>query len=168
MPPIPPWALTLTYWLHMLAVVMWIGSLVAINILILPASQRTLNLAQQLSLVSALQKRLEPIAWFSIGILLFTGLIQMSTNEHYDGFLNISTQWSFAILAKHILGALMIIVSAIQTWEVFPAIQRIIIKKENADETELAKLQKREIRLVRINLFLSIIILLATAIARVS
>lgn len=168
MPPIPLWALTLTYWLHMLAVVMWIGSLAAINILILPASQRTLNLSQQLSLVSALHKRLEPIAWFSIAIILFTGLIQMSTSEHYDGFLSISTQWSLAILAKHILGALMIIVSAIQTWEVFPAIQRILIKKKNADETELAKLQKREIRLVRINLLLSIVVLFATAIARVS
>lgn len=168
MPPIPFWALTLTYWLHMLSVVIWIGSLATINIFILPASKRTLNLVQQLSLISALQKRLEPIAWFSIGILLFTGLIQMSTSEHYDGFLSISTQWSLAILAKHILGVLMIIVSAIQTWEVFPAMQRILIKKEKANETELAMLQKREIRLVRINLFLSIMALLATAIARVS
>lgn len=168
MPPIPDWALAITYWLHMLAVVVWIGSLTAINLLILPASQRTLNLSDQLSLISALQKRLEPLAWFSIGLLAFTGLIQMSTSEHYDGFLNISTQWSLAILAKHILGGLMILVSAIQTWEVIPAIQRILIKKEKADEAELAKLQKREIRLIRINLFLSIVILGATAIARVS
>ena len=168
MPPIPAWALTITYWLHMLAVVAWIGSLAAINILILPASHRTLNLTEQMSLISAIQKRLEPIAWFSIVLLLFTGLIQMSTNEHYDGFLNISTQWSLAILAKHILGALMIIVSAIQTWEVFPAIQRILLKKENADEVELAKLQKRELNLLRTNLILSVIVLGATAIARVS
>jgi uncharacterized membrane protein len=168
MPPIPVWAITLIYWLHMLAVVVWIGSLTAINILVLPASQRTLNLTQQLSLVSALQKRLEPIAWFSIGMLAFTGLVQMSTNEHYDGFANISTQWSLAILAKHILGALMIVVSAIQTWEVIPAIQRILMKKEKADEAELNKLQKREVRLIRINLFLSVVILGATAIARVS
>ena len=168
MPSIPVWALTLTYWLHMLAVVAWIGSLTAINILILPASRRTLNLTQQLSLISALQKSLEPIAWFSIGMLAFTGLIQMSTSEHYDGFANISTQWSLAILAKHILGGLMILVTAIQTWEVIPAIQRILIKKEKAEEAELTKLQKREINLIRINLFLSIIALGATAIARVS
>src|SRR5688572_10084474 len=134
MPPIPAWALTLTYWLHILAVVTWIGSLTAINILVLPASQRTLNLTQQLSLMSAIQKRLEPIAWFSIGMLAFTGLIQMSTSEHYDGFLSISTQWSLAILAKHILGALMIVVSAMQTWEVIPAIQRTLLKKEKAEE----------------------------------
>ena len=168
MPPIPTWALAITYWLHMLAVVTWIGSLAAINVLVLPASQRTLNLSAQLSLISAVQKRLEPIAWFSIGVLVFSGLIQMSTNEHYDGFLNTSTQWSLAILTKHVLGALMILVSAIQTWEVIPAIQRILMKKEKANEAELDKLQKREIRLIRINLFLSVVILGATAIARVS
>ena len=167
--PIPsPLILAIVYWLHMLAVVIWIGSLTAINILVLPASQRTLNLRDQLSLISALQKRLEPLAWFSIGILLFTGLIQMSTNEHYDGFLNISTQWSLAILAKHILGGVMIVVSAIQTWEVIPAIQRTLLKKETADEAELIKLQKRELNLIRSNLILSIIVLGATAIARVS
>lgn len=92
----------------------------------------------------------------------------MSTSEHYDGFLNISTQWSLAILAKHSLGAIMIVVSAVQTWEVIPAIQRTLLKKEKADEAELAKLQKREINLIRTNLFLSIIVLGATAIARVS
>lgn len=168
MPPIPIWALTLIYWLHMIAVVAWIGSLTALNVLILPASQRTLNLTQQLSLISALQKRLEPIAWFSIGMLTFTGLIQMSTSEHYDGFLNISTQWSLAILSKHILGAVMIIISAIQTWDVIPAIQRTLLKKENASDDELSKLQKRETRLIQVNLFLSLIVLLATAIARVA
>lgn len=152
----------------MLAVIVWVGSLTAINFLILPASRRTLNLSDQLSLISALQKRLEPIAWFSIGVLAFTGLIQMSTSEHYDGFLNISAQWSLAILAKHILGGLMIIVSAIQTWEVIPAIQRILLKKEKAEEAELIKLQKREIRLININIFLSLLALGATAIARVS
>ncbi len=168
MPPIPTWALTLTYWLHMLAVLTWIGSLATINILVIPASKRTLNLVQQLSLVNALQKRLEPIAWFNIGILAFTGLLLMSTSPKYDGFLNLSTQWSLAILAKNILGALMILVSAIQTWEVFPAMQRILLKKEKANENELSLLQKRETRLIRINLILSIVILLATAIARVS
>lgn len=168
MPPIPAWALAMTYWLHMLAVVVWIGSLTAINFLVIPASQRALNLSDQLSLISAIQKRLEPLAWFSIGLLAFTGLIQMSTSEHYDGFLNISTQWSLAILAKHILGAVMIVVSAIQTWEVIPAIQRTLLKKEKADEDELAKLQERELTLLRTNLILSIIVLGATAIARIS
>jgi uncharacterized membrane protein len=162
------WTLAVIYWLHMLATVVWIGSLAAINILVLPASQRTLNLADQLSLISALQKRLEPLAWFCMGVLLVTGLFQLSTSPHYDGFLSLSTQWSFAILVKHGFAVLMVVVSAIQTWEVLPAIHRTLLKKEKAGEAELARLQKRELLLLRINLALSALILGATALARVS
>lgn len=162
------WTLAVIYWLHMLATVVWIGSLAAINILVLPASHRTLNLGDQLSLISALQKRLEPLAWFCMGILLVTGLFQLSTSPHYDGFLSLSTQWSFAILVKHGFAVLMVVVSAIQTWEVLPAIHRTLMKKEKAEETELAKLQKKELLLLRINFALSALILGATALARVS
>ena len=160
--------LAFIYWMHMLATVTWIGSLAAINLLFIPASIRTLKLPDQLSLISALQKRLEPLAWFCMGILLVTGLFQMSTSPHYDGFLNTSTQWSLAILVKHGFAVLMVVVSAIQTWEVLPAIQRTLLKKDKADEAELARLQKRETLLLRVNLLLSALILGATALARVS
>lgn len=156
------------YWLHMLATVTWIGSLAAINLLVLPASTRTLKLADQLSFITALQKRLEPLAWFCMGLLLVTGLFQLSTSPHYDGFLSISTQWSLAILVKHGLAVVMVVVSAIQTWEVLPSIQRTLLKKEKADEAELAKLQKKELFILRVNLVLSALILGATAFARVS
>ena len=154
------------FWLHMLATVTWIGSLTAINLLVLPASTRTLKLADQLSFIAALQKRLEPLAWFSMGLLVVTGLFQMSANPHYDGFLSTSTQWSLAILVKHGLAAVMAVVSAIQTWEVLPAIHRTLLKKENAKPDELAKLQRRETILLRVNLLLSALILGATAFAR--
>src|SRR5215510_9617312 len=128
MAPPPTWALALTYWLHMLATVTWAGSLAAISWLILPAMKRTLDSETQLALLEAIQKRFEPLAWFSLSLLVVTGLFQMSVNPHYDGFLSTSTQWSLAILAKHILGIIMVVVSAIQTWEVMPAIRRAILK----------------------------------------
>ena len=165
--PIPPsWVMAIFFWLHMLATVTWIGSLAAINLLVLPASQRTLKLADQLSFIAALQKRLEPLAWFSMGLLVVTGLFQMSANPHYDGFLSTSTQWSLAILVKHSLSAIMAVVSAVQTWEVLPAIHRTLMKKETAKADELARLQRREVILLRTNLLLSALILGATAFAR--
>lgn len=156
------------YWLHMLATVVWIGSLAAINLLVLPASTRTLKLADQLSFISALQKRLEPLAWFCMGVLLVTGMFQMSTSPHYDGFVSVSTQWSLALLIKHGFAVIMVVVSAIQTWEVLPAIQRTLMKKDKASEEELAQLQKKELLVLRVNLVLSALILGATAFARVS
>ena len=162
----PSWVMAIFFWLHMLATVTWIGSLAAINLLVLPASTRTLKLADQPSFIAALQKRLEPLAWSSMGLLVVTGLFQMSANPHYDGFLSTSTQWSLAILVKHGLAAVMAVVSAIQTWEVLPAIHRTLLKKENAKPDELAKLQRRETILLRVNLLLSALILGATAFAR--
>ena len=169
MTPPPIWALALTYWLHMLATAIWVGSLATTSLLILPAMKRSLDPETQLAFIAAMQKRLEPIAWFSISLLIVTGLFQMSVNPHYDGFLSISTQWSLAILAKHILGIFIVVTSAIQTWEVLPAIQRAIVRAKKSKNTEeLDSLRKREILLMRINFGLSILILGATAIARVS
>ena len=162
------WILAILYWLHMLATVTWIGSLAAINLLVLPASTRTLKLVDQLSFIAAVQKRLEPLAWFCMGLLLVTGLFQLSTSPHYDGFLNTSTQWSLAILVKHGLAIVMVVVSAIQTWEVLPTIHRTLMKKEKAEDGELAKLQKKELLILRLNLLISALILAATAYARVS
>jgi uncharacterized membrane protein len=166
MPEPASWVMAIIYWLHMLATVAWIGSLAAISILVLPASKRTLKLVDQLSFISAVQKRLEPIAWFSIGLLIATGLFQMSLSPHYNGFADTSTQWSLAILVKHLLGVVMLVVSAIQTWEVLPSIQRILMIKDKASEVELEKLNRRETILLRTNLVLSTLILLATAFAR--
>jgi hypothetical protein len=94
----------------------------------------------------------------------------MSVNPHYDGFLSTSTQWSLAILIKHLLGIVMIVVSAIQTWEVIPAIRRAILlsRKNKTDPDQLDFLRRREILLLRTNFGLSLLILLATAFARAS
>lgn len=166
----PVWALALTFWLHLLATVTWVGSVFAISALILPAARHSLRPLDQLALLNAIQKRLEPLAWFCLGLLVVTGLFQLSANPHYNGFLNISNQWSIAILVKHGLGMVMVVVTAIQTWEVLPAIRRALMRRERLeeDEAEVKRLQKREARLLRLNFILSILILGATAMARAS
>lgn len=167
MTPPPTWALALIYWLHFLATVVWVGSLAALAILILPAMKRVMDPDSQLVLIEAVQKRLEPIAWFSISLLILTGLFQMSVNPHYDGFLSTSTQWSLAILSKHLLGVIMVVVSAIQTWDVIPAIRRaILLSKKTKNSNQLDALRRREINLLWINFWLSVLILGATAVAR--
>jgi len=160
--------MALVYWLHFLATVTWIGCLVSISLLILPAAKKTLKAVDRLAFIDAIQKRLEPIAWFSMGMLVVTGLFQLSANPHYNGFLSTSTQWSLAILVKHSFAVIMVVVSAVQTWEVLPAIRRTLMKKEKAKEEEITALQRRETLLLRANLILSASILAATAFARAS
>jgi uncharacterized membrane protein len=166
----PTWALALTLWLHMLATVAWLGGLAAIAILVLPAASRTLAPPDQLELIEAIQSRLEPLAWFSLALLVVTGLFQLSVNPHYDGFLATTGGWSLAILTKHILVVIMIVASAVQTWEVLPAIRRGLLRREQGSlkTPELQRLQRNEAWLLRLNIALSVLILAATAFARAS
>ncbi len=168
MPNIPTWALASVFWLHMMATVTWIGSLVSIYTLILPVSRRALQPVDELALLDGIQKRLEPISWFSVSLLIVTGLFQMSVNPHYNGFLSTSGQWSLAILSKHVLVASLIAVSAVHTWDVLPAIRRALMRREKPNEDEVRKLQRRERTLLQASLALAALILLATAFARAS
>ena len=165
MPAVPDWAISLTFWIHFLAAVTLVGSLVATSILVLPAV-RTLDLVDQLNLIATIQKRMEPTAWFSLSVLIVTGLFQMSVNVHYNGFLSVSNQWTIALLTKHILVIALIVVSAVQTWDVLPSIRRLLLRKDKASQDEALKLQGREKWLLRANLILAILILGATAFLR--
>jgi uncharacterized membrane protein len=168
MAPIPYWALAAIFWLHFLATVTWVGSLFAMGVLLLPAARRALQPPEQLALISAVQQRLEPVAWFCMGLLLVTGLFQLSSSPHYDGFLDISGEWSMAMLVKHSLAVVMVVVSAIQTWEVLPAIRRALLRRKTARAEELAALQRRETILLSANVALGLLILAATAAAGLS
>lgn len=164
----PTWALASLFYLHLLATVTWIGSLVSISVLILPISRRALKPVDELALLDGVQKRLEPIAWFSVSVLVFTGLFQMSVNPHYNGFLSTSGQWSLALLAKHTLVAALVAVSAVYTWDVLPSMRRALMRRAKLNEDEILRLQRRERTLLRASLVLAGLILLATAVMRAS
>jgi uncharacterized membrane protein len=163
----PYWALSLAFWLHMLATVAWIGGLVALVILVLPAAKRSLEPENYASFLEQLQRRLDPLGWLSLAILLATGLFQMSANPNYEGFLSISNRWAASMLTKHILFIGMIGVSAYLTWGILPALRRIAIRQaKGLDAQDAAQLQHRETLLLRINLVLGVLILGLTALAR--
>ena len=92
--PPPFWALSLAYYLHMLATIVWIGSLTSLAILVLPAARRSLAPEAFAALLGNLQRRLDNLGWLSIIVLAGTGLFQMSANPNYPGFLAITNRWA--------------------------------------------------------------------------
>ncbi len=165
----PPLALTITYWLHMLATVFWIGGLAALSLIVLPAARKELDDAAYGALLANLQRRLNAIAWFSLAVLILTGMFQMSSSPFYNGFLAIQNNWSVAILTKHLVIGVMILASGYITWGILPALQRTALLRaagRTVNETQALRLQRREVWLLRANLFLSVIVLLLTAWAR--
>ncbi len=166
---IPQWALLLSFWLHMLATVVWLGGLAALALFVLPTMRRSLNPKDFANSLSALNQRLDPLGWFCLGLLVFTGLLQMDSNPNYEGLLTLSNLWSQAICLKHIAFIGMIGVSAYLTWGVAPALRRAALRRakgkgEKEDQVWLQRFQ----RLIALNLFLGFLVLAFTALARTS
>jgi uncharacterized membrane protein len=165
----PIWALTLAYWLHMLATIAWVGGLAALAILVFPAARQTLEPKAYADLLGSIQRRLDPLGWFSLALLAATGLIQMSANPNYSGFLAITNRWAVAIFLKHLIIIAMVGISAYFTWGLIPVLRRFAIRRAAGQAvSEIDRLQRREIMLLRINLILGVLVLALTAIARAS
>jgi uncharacterized membrane protein len=158
----------------MLATIAWIGGLAAVVLVLLPAAHRTLEAEAFAALLEKIQRRLDPLGWLSLTVLLGTGLFQMSANPNYQGFLTIANLWAAAILVKHLVFIGMIGVSAYITWGLLPAQRRVALLRarrkmaRGAEDLQGEALQRREVRLLRLNLILGVIVLGLTALARAS
>jgi uncharacterized membrane protein len=169
MQAMPAWALTLVYFLHLSATVAWLGTLVGLSLVVIPAASRVLETKDQVSLLDNIQTRLDSLSWFCLFLLIATGMFQLSASPNYRGLLGVENNWEKAILIKHGLVITLAAASAFMSWGVMPAIRRAKIKHQRTgDEKELASLRKKEKNLLRLNLLLSALVLLATAAARAS
>lgn len=162
---IPLWALALSYWVHLLATVLWIGGIVSMAIVAWPAVRRRILDADQWV---SLQKRFTPWANGSLILLWVTGFLQMTADPNYEGFLVVDTLWAQAILLKHIAVAGMMIFGFYIQWRIYPALSRLALlekKQPKMASAEREKLTRRELRLLRVNLVCAVAVLMFTAVA---
>ncbi|MEX2161997.1 MAG: CopD family protein [Anaerolineales bacterium] len=167
--PIPPWALLLSFWLHMLITVLWLGTLAALALFVLPAMRRSLKPPAFAAWLAGVNRRLDPLGWFSLGLLTFTGLVQMDANPSYVGLFAVSNPWAAAIFAKHVVFLGMIAVSGYLTWVVSPALGRAALRRARGAgaKADLPILGRFQI-LISANLTLGLLVLAFTALARIS
>ena len=164
-----PLILTGSYVLHLIATVVWIGGLVTMGLIVQPMAIKLLpDQAELARLLEAIQRRFRPLANISLIVLILTGMVQMSANKYYIGFLEFDNTWSKAILFKHIAVIVMIGLAALMTFSIEPALRRNALLAANGiqDEASAARLRRQQARLTRLNLVFSIVVLVFTAIAR--
>ena len=159
------WVLVLSYWVHLIATVVWFGGLAVLAMSALPAlRQGTIDANAWL----VLQKKLLPWADLSLVLLLITGFVQMTNDVNYSGFMVVDSVWAWAMLLKHIAYVLLVGAMAYLQFGFYPAVERAKVlaeKRPSQAESEQAKLAKQEKRLLWVNLLCAVIILFCTAVA---
>lgn len=156
--------LSLSYWIHLAATVVWLGGLTTMALVAWPAWRaRTLNANQWLTL----QQRLLPWANGSMVVLWVTGFIQMTNDSHYQGFLVLDSAWAWAILLKHLAVLGMMVIGLYVGWRIHPAMQRLQLLAERQPQalSALDEQVRQEQRLLRLNLGCAALVLLLTAVA---
>lgn len=162
---IPFWVLTLSYWLHMLSTVVWLGGLALMAIVGWPAVRRHLLKSDQWAL---LLRRFTPWANASMILLWVTGFLQMTSNANYEGFLAVNSLWAQALLVKHVAVIGMMVLGFYVQMRIHPALARLALLEQKQPTMALAereKLAQRENRLLRLNLICATIVLFFTAVA---
>lgn len=159
------WIMAISYWIHMLATVVWLGGLALLALVAWPALRKgTLTDNQWFGL----QKRFMPWANFSLVLLLITGFVQMTNDTNYSGFMVIDSLWAWAMLLKHIAFVGMVLLSIYMQFALYPAMTRLSLLNESRPQlavTEQEKLSRKEWQFLRLNLACAALILLFTAIA---
>jgi len=164
------WILAISFFLHLVATIVWLGGLALMTAVIWPETRNLLAKREQggdlLALLERLRRRFTPLTNFSLVVLIATGLYQMTINPHYDGFLQFTNDWTRVILLKHIAVLGMMIIGVVMQWGVLPALERAsLLRERGKNSPDFERLQARERQLSFVNLVFGLLVLLFTAMA---
>ena len=151
--------ISLSFWLHSLATVVFIGHYLLLAIIHLPA-MRTAALEVTGPILSEISKRSRRWLYASLLIFLVTGIYLMFVDPSYLGVGNFSNIWSVMMLIKHILILVMI---GVGFW--FNAILRVGPMLSSRNSTEQAYVRFRQY--VNIMAISGVLVLLLTALAQI-
>lgn len=154
--------LAISLFFHLLATVFWIGGLVILTVLVWPETRRILEESPALyKLLNRLRSRFMPISNMALGVLIVTGLFQMTADPNYDGVLQFDNIWSQVMLVKHLTIVGMVVSGLLLQYAVSPALERVslLVQAGKGSTADWARLRRREILLTRVNVGLGLLVL---------
>lgn len=158
--------LSISYFVHLIATIIWLGGLVVFSLLVFPEVRHSLaNNNENRRFLLNLQRRFRPLSNLSLVLLLGTGMVQMSADSNYEGFFAFKNTWSIAMLLKHIAFGSMILLMAFVQFSIVPKVQRAILIANKGESVELELVQKQEAKISLWLMGLGLIVLVCTAIA---
>ena len=94
--------------LHDLATVVWIGALISLALITMPAVKKVLGKSLEVAKVQQeIQNRQRPWVFGSLVVLILTGMLLARRNPAFGGLFSMANPYSIVMSIKHILVILM-------------------------------------------------------------
>jgi uncharacterized membrane protein len=147
-------------WLHLIAATIWIGGMVFLAAVVVPILRRPEHRTLMIPLISQTGKRFRGIGWLCLGVLLVTGLFNLTS--HGFGWEQVWSGQLFASGFGHTLGtklflvAVVLILSMIHDFFIGP--RATTVGQHAPDSAEALRLRRQASWIGRVNLLLSLVI----------
>jgi uncharacterized membrane protein len=164
----PEWILFIAFWFHMLVTVLWLGILGTGSFWVIPKIKILSDPDQQIDWMVSSSRQIITVSWIGISLLTVTGLFQMSDNANYEGLLSIGNLWSVAILSKHVVFLVMVILTGLLAGNYFSELKREQIRFKSGQDYSTEDIFQRIERVIKTNFWLGALTLAFTALARIS
>lgn len=152
---------TIVNFFHSLATVLWIGGMLFMKLVLLPA-QAAIDPPQRGRLMGAAAARFTMVAWTSVVVLLVTGLLKTPAGRLMD----FDSRFGTALAIKHLLIAAMIVIGLVISLGVVPKLKSLAPAPGQAPSAGFVQAQGRLDLLSAINTVLGLLVLLAVAVMR--
>ena len=119
-------------WIHVIAAVTWVGGNLILAMVIVPHFRQSLPPIQRIKLLTQIGKRFEPVVWGCIGVLFFTGIVNIFFSVDITSPSPISDAFMRTLLIKILLFFVLIILTVLHSMIFAPRLAAAI---EDLDPT---------------------------------
>lgn len=119
-------------WIHVIAAVTWVGGNLILAMVIVPHFRQSLPPIQRIKLLTQIGKRFEPVVWVCIGVLFFTGIVNIFFSVDITSPSPISDAFMRTLLIKIGLFFVLIILTVLHSMIFAPRLAAAI---EDLDPT---------------------------------
>jgi len=149
--------------IHVMATIIWFGSMFSFFALVKPAMENLLDSAQQDEFMMKLMSKLKIVVYISFALLFITGIPMKIANDNYVSIINFSNNWQITSFIKHVFVALLGLLT-LYNFEVYPRLFKKVILENNPVKKE--KLRNLKALSGRLSMVISVIVILLSAIMK--
>lgn len=109
-------ALTAVLFFHDLLTVIWVGGLITLGAVVLPAARVAFGMGPQVAvLMNRIQSRLRWLVYAAIAGLIVTGVLLSRGNPEFSGLFVWTDSYSLALSLKHVLVLVMVVIAVVRS-----------------------------------------------------